>query len=253
MSTNSETKINLLLQRTPAGTVMLTEWMNRHGYSGDLQHRYLKNGWLASVGYGAMKRAGDTITLPGALYSLQAQAQMPVYIGGRSALQMQGLSHFLELYPKETLIYVTGIAKLPSWFRNYKWETKPVVFHSSILPADAGLVSFADKTFSVQISGPVRAIMECLEQVPSGFDLQEAWQIMEGLNFLKAEEVQKMLVQCGSVKVKRLFLFFAQKADHVWFRKLKLDEINLGSGKRSIVSKGVYIPEYKITLPENLA
>lgn len=253
MSTNSETKINLLLQKLPAGTVLLTDWLSRQGYSGDLQHRYLKNGWLTSLGYGAMKRAGDTITIPGALYSLQTQAEKHVHIGGRSALQMQGLSHFLELYPKETLIFTTGKMKLPSWFLNYKWETKPVVIHSSILPPDAGLVPFVEKTFAVQISGPVRAIMECLEQVPSGFDLQEAWQIMEGLNYLIAGDVQYMLEQCGSVKVKRLFLFLAEKAGHAWVKHLDMTQITLGKGKRSIYPGGVFDSKYQITVPADFS
>ena len=42
------------------------------------------------------------------------------------------------------------------------------------------------------------------------------------------------LEECRSVKVKRLFLFMAEKARHAWFEALDLDRIDLGSGKRVI-------------------
>ncbi len=44
----------------------------------------------------------------------------------------------------------------------------------------------------------------------------------------------------------------AEKAGHSWFRFLKLNDINLGSGKRSIVPAGVYLQKYQITVPQKL-
>jgi hypothetical protein len=224
----------------------------KQGYSHDLQHRYIRNAWLAPIGYGAMKRTGDTITLTGALYGLQAQAGKFIHIGGRTALNMQGLSHYLELYQKETLLIAPLGVTLPAWFRNSEWGTKPVLIHSSMLPPNIGLINFNEKTFSVQISGPVRAIMECLELAPDRFDLQEAWHIMEGLSSLRPVTVQEILEQCNSVKVVRLFLYLAEKAGHAWFKHINTSRLNLGKGKRSIVPSGVYISKYQITIPENL-
>ncbi len=88
---------------------------------------------------------------------------------------------------------------------------------------------------------------------PVNFDLEEAWLIMESLNALQPKEVQHLLEQCNSIKTKRLFLYFAEKAGHTWFKYLDTPKINLGSGKRSIVKNGVLNPKYQITLPENLA
>jgi len=76
--------------------------------------------------------------------------------------------------------------------------------------------------------------------------------IMEGLTSLKPSEVQKLLEACTSIKVKRLFLYFAEVSNHTWFNYLDVDKINLGSGKRSIVKDGSYNEKYKITVPQRI-
>ena len=75
---------------------------------------------------------------------------------------------------------------------------------------------------------------------------------MDGLNNLRPKSVQGLLEACTSIKVKRLFLYMAEKAGHSWFNYLKLGAINLGKGKRQIVAAGVYIPKYQITVPKEL-
>ncbi|WP_405035608.1 type IV toxin-antitoxin system AbiEi family antitoxin domain-containing protein [Pseudidiomarina sp. CB1] len=55
-----------------------------------------------------------------------------------------------------------------------------------------------------------------------------------------------------ATKVKRLFLYLAEKANHDWVQYLDLSSVNLGSGKRAIVANGVYIPKYQITVPKEL-
>ena len=75
---------------------------------------------------------------------------------------------------------------------------------------------------------------------------------MEGLNNLRPALVQSLLEACQSVKVKRLFLYLAEKSNHDWFTYLDLSKIDLGSGKRSIVKDGVYISRYQITVPKEL-
>jgi hypothetical protein len=253
MSTNSNIKINQLLQQHPQGTVLLSSWLVNQGYSHDLQHRYLKSGWLTSLGYGAMKRTGDTINLIGALYSLQSQTEKNIHIGGRTALGLQGLSHYLELYQKETLLFAPSGTNLPLWFKKFDWKTKAVLIHTSMLHPNIGLIKYNEKTFTIKISDPTRAILECLELAPKRFDLQEAWQIMEGLSALNPKNVQEILEHCNSVKALRLFLFMAEKVNHSWFKYLNIEHLNLGKGKRSIVPNGIYIPKYKITVPKEFS
>ncbi len=106
------------------------------------------------------------------------------------------------------------------------------------------------KTFSIKLSSLARAIMECLYLAPLHQDLVECFELMEGLNNLRPQSVQELLEQCTSIKVKRLFLYLAEKVNHDWVKYLNLEKIDLGRGKRSIIKNGVYIPKYQITVPK---
>jgi hypothetical protein len=108
------------------------------------------------------------------------------------------------------------------------------------------------KSFSIKVSGAARALMECLYLAPLKQELMECFELMEGLNNLPPKQVQALLENCQSVKVKRLFLYMAEKANHSWFKHLDLTRLDLGSGKRSIVKNGVFIGKYGITVPKEL-
>ena len=142
--------------------------------------------------------------------------------------------------------------KLPKWFKNNKdWKDHQLIC-SSFLPPQLGTMDYDLGNFKIKISTPARAMMECLEIAPKKFDLTEAYLIMEGLTSLKPSDVQKLLEACTSVKVKRLFLYFSEAANHSWFKYLDIDKINLGSGKRSIVKDGIYNEKYSITVPKRI-
>jgi hypothetical protein len=64
--------------------------------------------------------------------------------------------------------------------------------------------------------------------------------------------LQKLLEDCKSVKVKRLFFFFADRHNHAWLKRLDRSRIDLGKGKRMLVRGGKLDPTYEITVPEDL-
>jgi len=96
-------------------------------------------------------------------------------------------------------------------------------------------------------------MLECLYHAPVTMDLVECYQIMEGLVNLRPNLLQGLLESCTSIKVKRLFLYLADKANHHWFPFVDLNPIDLGSGHRYIGSGGVFVEKYLITVPEELA
>jgi hypothetical protein len=53
------------------------------------------------------------------------------------------------------------------------------------------------------------------------------------------------------VKVKRLFLWYADRHGHAWFKHLDQSSIDLGKGKRQLVSQGHFDSRYQITLQWN--
>jgi hypothetical protein len=252
MSTDNRTKINQLLVSQPPGVVLLSSWLTSQGYSFDLQKRYRKSNWLEAIGSGAMIRTGDKIGYEGAIYALQTQAGLTIHPGGRTALSLQGKAHYLELSTKKITLFGGAEERLPGWFQKHNWEARIEYYPTSFLPFDAGLTEIELNTFSIKVSTPARAIMECLYLTPEKQELLECYELMEGLNNVKPQLIQSLLEQCQSVKVKRLFLYMAEKAGHDWFKYLELKNVDLGKGNRSIVKNGAYVPKYFITVPREL-
>ena len=114
-----------------------------------------------------------------------------------------------------------------------------------------GLSEFKDRDFSVKISSPERAAMEMFHLVPGKVGFDEAFLIMESLATLRLEIIQRLLVMCRSIKVRRLFMFMAEKHGHPWVSDLDVSRLDLGKGKRMIVPKGRFDKKYRITVPRD--
>lgn len=252
MGTDKSSKINQLLSAQPPGTVMLSSWLVGKGYSHDLQQRYKKSHWLKSIGTGAFVRPHDKVGYEGAIYAIQEQGGLTIHPGGRTALSLLGKAHYLELSASRVVLFGGGGEKLPIWFTKNDWRVQISYHATAFLPAELGLKEIELSNFSIKISGAMRAIMECLYLAPQKQELMECFELMEGLNNLVPKEVQTLLENCQSVKVKRLFLYLAEKADHAWFKQLDFAKVDLGKGKRSIVKNGVLVYKYGITVPKEL-
>lgn len=252
MSTENPTKINQLLKLQPPGSVVLSSWLTDRGYSLDLQKSYRKSKWLDSVGNGAMIRSGDQVGYEGAIYALQQQLGSSIHPGGKTALSLIGNAHYLELATTKAILFGQTKETLPAWFRKREWGIEIQYHRSSFLPANLGMVDVDVKSFSIKASSTARALMECLYLGASYQELLECYELMEGMNNLRPALIQQLLEQCNSVKVKRLFLYLAEKAGHDWFRYLDTEKIDMGKGKRSLAKNGVYISKYHITVPKEL-
>ena len=252
MNTEKPTKINQLLSSQPNGVVFQSSWLTSQGYSADLQRHYRKSKWLESIGTGAMIRTADIVSYEGGIYALQKQTLYTIHPAGRTALSLLGKTHYLELSSKKATVFGGKSEKLPAWFQKHDWGITIDYYQTSFLPSDLGLVEVDFKNFSIKVSNATRAVMECLYLAPEKQELVECYELIEGLNNLRPNQVQELLEKCESIKVKRLFLYMAEKAAHSWFTYLDLKRVDLGQGKRSIVKNGVYIPKYQITIPKEL-
>lgn len=253
MNAEKPTKINMLLQETYPGTVMTSIWLKEKGYSSELIRNYKASKWLQSFRNGAVIRYKDQIDYLGAVHTLQRQLGLSVHPAARTALSLLGRAHYLEMNPQHVFLFGHEKEVLPTWFKNYTWQPEIAYFTSSFLPLKLGMTTFEHKGFSVEVSTPARAILECLYLSPNHIDLLECHQIMEGLTDLVPSRLQEMLEKCTSVKVKRLFFYLADKSNHSWLKYLDRSKIDLGTGNRSFAKKGVYISKYKITVPKELA
>jgi hypothetical protein len=115
------------------------------------------------------------------------------------------------------------------------------------------MVSTGGLTFSIRYSSKERAVLELLDELPELESFHQVDALMEGMSDLSPHRLQTLLEACASVKVKRLFLFFADRHRHAWRSRLDMSRVDLGSGKRALVKGGKLDPHYNITVPSDLA
>lgn len=252
MTTNNDRKLKKLLDSVRPGTVCLASWLEEQGISRDLQKYYRKSQWLESVGRGAFKRFRDTVDWRGGLYALQHQASLSVHVGGLTALVEQGYGHYLRLSKESVSLFSPMGVSLPAWFLKHAWQVAIEHVRTSFLPENLGVHEVEGKKFALSMATPERAILECLYLAPERRDLVECYQLLEGLVNLRPKLAQSLLEKCSSVKVKRLFLYMAEKANHTWLPYLDLSKIDLGRGDRSITANGSYVSKYQISVPKEL-
>lgn len=248
-----EKKLKNLLEHWPSGLVATSAWMKTFGISTQLTQRYLKSGWIEALGRGAYKKSRDRIEWYGALASIQQQQDLPVHIGGPTALAAQGSAHYVRLGKEKVFLFSQLHQKLPKWFQEYEWRTPIEHVSTSILPDKLGIKELDYNGIRVRMSLRERAILESLYLSPTRFDLLECYQMIEGMHNIRPDVVQEHLSQCKSIRVRRLFLYMAKKATLPVVDFLDLSKFDLGTGDRCIVENGVYNAEYKISIPKELA
>ena len=254
MTTIKSTKLNSLISTFPRGVILTSEFLKKQGYSVWLLDWYKKGGWLEAVGKGAYRFRGAKVEWTGAVYTLQSQLQIPIHVGARTALELQGYGHYLSGGLRRIFLFGLPGVSLPKWFKDHNWGEKVEYVTTKMLPISAAnsFSLYEEKGYTIRLSSPERAIMEVLYLVPERQGFDEALRLMEGLTTLRPALVQSLLEGCTSVKIKRLFLYLAEKSGHSWMRDLDLSRINLGRGKRVIEKGGKFVAKYGITVPANV-
>jgi hypothetical protein len=95
MSSHNGSKINKLISEWPKGTVSTVKYLQSRGFSRKLLNKYKNSKWLASLGHGAYTLFNDRVEWMGALYPLQAQLNLDLHVGGKTALELKGYAHYL--------------------------------------------------------------------------------------------------------------------------------------------------------------
>lgn len=245
-------KLNQILYKWPPNTLVTTKWLEKKGVSRQLAESYRKSGWFEKFGPGAYKKPNEEVTWAGALHTLQKVSELPVHAGGKTALEQQGFGHYIRkgTHPK-VVLWKDPDARLPAWFQKHEWEGSIQVRSASLFNEKSKVFTTKDvEGVALLLSSPEQAIMEYLHDIPEYESFDEANYIMEGLTSLRPAVLQSLLEGCRSVKVKRLFLFFAEWYSHPWFKSLDETKVNLGSGKREIIKGGRLDKKYQIVVPE---
>jgi hypothetical protein len=288
MGQRTKGKLNWLQRNLPEGLVVDAAWLQRQGFSSALRSKYASRGWLEQVARGVYRR--PPASLPpseknsgsrwqNVVVSLQMILERPVVVGGRTALELQGFAHYLSVAGQRE-VHLYGDEVLPAWVGKLKLDTKfvfhnarklfknrPLVGHvggltgkleasdapgTESLRSDLVRQNWGQWNWPLTMSAPERAVLELLNEVPERETFHQADMLMEGLRNLSPRKLQTLLVDCRSVKVKRLFFWFAERHNHAWLPKLDRKDVDLGSGKRMLVRGGRLDSKFNITVPENL-
>lgn len=247
------TKINQLIQITHDNPLLFTSWMEKQGISRTEQSQFARNGWLERITSGVYYFSGKRPSLFSAISSYNEQLEKKCIVSASTALSLRGFSHYGVLGKPLAYIQTSPDERLPAWFLKQDWDMDIRYFTTGIFQQDLlGVESNEITGNKLYVSSPERAFMECLQLSPTHYLLMDLYYLMEMLTTLRPTLLQELLENCASLKVKRLFLYMAEKSGHQWFAALDLSRILIGKGKRSLVQDGVFVSKYLITVPQEL-
>mgnify|MGYP000758545867 CR=1 FL=1 len=250
MSISTPSKINRLLIDAVPGGLLFAAWLRKEGYSAQLLKKYRDSGWLEGLSHGVMYRKNDNLSALAAVYSYNHQTGKIARIAAHSALELLGFNHYVPM-GKPRLMVAFASGHFDDWVRSDKYDMTILPFHTSIFKNPT--TQFLDKNgLSIIISSPEQAFLECLHLVPDYYNYMDLYYIMEQLTSLDSDNVQTALENTSSQRVKRMFLYMAEKAGHYWFDMLDTDKFELTTSKLKLVNNGVYNSKYRITVPKEL-
>jgi len=270
MAKQPERKLNWLEKHLPEGLLVDSGWLAKAGYSTSLRSQYVKAGWLEQLVRQVYRRPRGRLDWQQVVVSLQTLLQYPLTVGGRTALELQGYAHYLSHHEREVHLY--GPKAPPGWLKKlsvpvrFVYHNDRALFHHSSIeaprsltqasdyPADDNAVvqSWGQWNWPLTLSSPERAILELLNELPSRESFEQVDKLFQGLSNLSPRRLQKLLGDCHSIKVKRLFFFFADRHRHAWLSRLDRGTVDLGKGKRMLVKGGKLDHTHQITVPEDL-
>lgn len=259
-------KLNQLERLLPEGLLVDAAWLSAHGYSTSLRSQYVSSGWLEQPTRQVYRRTRGSLSWQQVVVSLQTLLEKQLIVGGRTALELLGFAHYLAHQTTEVHLY--GPTRPPAWLGKLPL-TERFVYHNSerlfqkgdsqlpttpgeTVPADLLTQPWGQWEWNLILSSPERALLELLAELPEHESFEQVDKLVEGLANLSPRRLEQLLAACRSVKVKRLFFFFADRHNHAWLKRIDKNTIDLGKGKRMLVRGGKLNSAYQITVPEQL-
>lgn len=250
MSRDCQNKLNQLLTMGTKNGLFFSEWLVKNGYSHQLIDRYRKSGWLTALDRGVMYRTGESLSAFASLSCYNEQLGKDLRVAAHSALELFGFNHYVPI-GKPILMVANSNLNVPRWMTSDNFDRTFNPFQTNMVETPETSVIRVEGV-DLLASSPEQAFMECLLLVPSQYDYMDLYYIMEQLTSLRPEVVQRLLEEGNNLRVKRMFLYMAEKAGHYWYDMLNVDKIGLGTSKLQLTDNGTYINQYKITVPQEL-
>jgi hypothetical protein len=242
-------KINQVLLDWKQGDIHGLEWLGARGVNQRLAYSYFEDGYLVKIGPGVFVRKGDEINPYGVVRFLQDELKLKLHISGRTALELQGHSHYVALGSK-VKIQLTSYEDrtFPTWIKKLENNFELIFKKSSLLAKEEFLTTLKESGFDLKISSRELAILEYIEMLDLSGSLETAENYAQSLQTLREDMLQRVLESSYSIKAKRIFLYLAEKLNLPVYKNLQLSKINLGSGKRVVVIGGELNKKFQITV-----
>lgn len=251
MTRQNHGKLQNLLESWPPGTVTTTKWLTKSGFSRQLISAYKTGGWVKPFGPGAFFKPQDTIEWYGALHALQFQLGLDIHVGGKTALELQGLAHNIPMGYQTIDLLVAPRTLIPQWFSGHQWTEHVRITENSVLPSKIEIDEIAVGSFNIRVSSRERAALELLCLTPRFYIFEETRIFMESLGTLRPDILSKLLAKCTSEKAKRLLFYFGDQQDHAWRSKINEKKCKIGDSLLKIASQnGKYHAKYNLFLPK---
>ena len=239
----------------PEGLLVDRNWLKQKGFQRPLVDYYLRSGALEAVARGVYRRPGPPLKWQHVVYSLQ-ELGFAVHVGGRSALDHQGLVHYLPMGTETIHLYSQD--KLPGWLHRVGVNARFETHHRTLFTANGATLGYNTLPFGawdwpLNYSTRERALLEYLDDLLDSASFDMADKYMESATTLRPKLLIALLLACKRVKTKRLSLWLAERHDYPWFKQLDISMLDLGSGKRVIYKGGMLNTKYNITVPREYA
>lgn len=243
----------------PLEMVATKQWLLEQGLSLHFLDNAVRSATLLPLSAGIYTQLENRISWQRVVASLQKMSDQPIHVGGLTALELAGLGHYLSKR-SEPQIHLYSESALPVWLSRiplsakFEWHGTRRIWPESVLNSTRFLreETWREGLPPVIFSCPEKAMMEALADVPKAVSFEHADELMQGLHNLSPRKLDELLKACNSVKIKRLFLWLAERQKHAWIKRLNPDDYDLGSGKRMIAEGGRLHKKWLITVPRNL-
>ncbi len=173
----------------PLDMVATKSWLEAQGLNLHFLDNAIRNQTLVPLAAGVYIRQEARLSWKGIVASLQCMTHTPIHVGGLTALELEGFSHYLSKGSKPS-VHLYSAQMLPRWLARidapaqFEWHgTRRLWSHvmmqnNQYLRQDSWQASLPPLLYSC----PEKAILELLAIVPNTISFEHADKLMQGLH-----------------------------------------------------------------------
>ena len=193
-----------LLTKAERGSPMTSEYLSHFGVSAQSAATYVKHGWLKRLQRGVFAFPADELTVLGVVKYFEEQYS-DIHVASKTALAWNGIIHNID-FSDSVILFGESRFSIPSWA-----SSLPIRYVRTTLFSKEALSYSFNTVNQIQTAIPERAILEMLYEVGNGINIEEGRHIFEDFLYPRKKILGKLLANCTSLKVTRLFAMWAKE------------------------------------------